>query len=137
MRSLFLQRSWRWALFVAAEGLLYLSYQHHDARFHWFLHFFVGTSAALLAMAVLMYWSARPLRFPLLWLFTGHIIAMLPDILMSYSWCASPCTSMLAERRRYECKGFHLMRLEIYRPIPQSDDSNCIDNLAANRHDIP
>ena len=86
MSSLFLRRSWRSALFVAAEVLLYLSYQHHDARFHWFLHFFVGTSAALIAMAVLTYWSARPIRFPLLWLFTGHIIAMLPDILWNLQW---------------------------------------------------
>ena len=81
MSSLILRRSWQPALFVAAEVLLYLSYQHHDARFHWFLHFFVGTSAALAAMAVLTYWSDRPIRFPLLWLFMGHIIAMFPDIL--------------------------------------------------------
>jgi hypothetical protein len=81
MRSLLLRHSWRPALFVAVEVLLYLSYRHHDARFHWFLHFFVGTSAALIAMAVLTYWSARPVRLPLLWLLTGHIIAMLPDVL--------------------------------------------------------
>jgi hypothetical protein len=81
MSALCLRRSWRPALFVAAEVLLYLSYRHHDARFHWFLHFFVGTSAALIAMAVLTYGSARPVRFPLLWLLTGHLIAMLPDIL--------------------------------------------------------
>ena len=81
MSALRLRRSWRLALFAAAEVLLYLSYQHHDARFHWFLHFFVGTSAALIAMAVLTFWSARPVRFPLLWLLMGHLIAMLPDIL--------------------------------------------------------
>lgn len=81
MSSLRFRRSWGPALFVAAEVLLYLSYRHHDARFHWFLHFFVGTSAALLAMPVLTFWSARPVRFPLLWLLTGHLIAMLPDIL--------------------------------------------------------
>lgn len=86
MRSLSLRRSWRFALFVTAEVLLYLSYQHHDARFHWFLHFFVGTSAALIAMAVLTYWCARPVRLPLLWLLTGHIIAMLPDILWNLQW---------------------------------------------------
>jgi hypothetical protein len=68
------------------EVLLYLSYQHHDARFHWFLHFFVGTSAALIAMAVLTYWSNRPIRFPLCWLLTGHIIAMFPDILWNFRW---------------------------------------------------
>jgi hypothetical protein len=86
MSSLFLRRSWRPALFVAAEVVLYLSYRHHDARFHWFLHFFVGTSAALIAMAVLTYGSARPVRLPLLWLLTGHLIAMLPDILWNLQW---------------------------------------------------
>ena len=30
----------QFVLFATAEVLLYLSYQHHDSRFHWFLHFF-------------------------------------------------------------------------------------------------
>ncbi len=37
---------------VLAEVGLYASYRGHDARFHWFTHFFVGASAALVVMAV-------------------------------------------------------------------------------------
>ncbi|MCS6288674.1 MAG: hypothetical protein H8K10_06810 [Nitrospira sp.] len=84
MTSRFLRLGWQSALFATAEVLLYLSYQHHDARFHWFLHFFVGTSAALFVMAVLAYRSIRTIRFPLLWLMTGHAIAMFPDILWNF-----------------------------------------------------
>lgn len=80
MSTRFLRIGWQSALFAMVEGLLYLSYQHHDARFHWFLHFFVGTSAALSVMSVLMWWSNRTIVFPLLWLLTGHAIAMFPDI---------------------------------------------------------
>lgn len=86
MSSLYLRLSWQSAFFAVAEVLLYLSYQHQDARFHWFLHIFVGTSAALVTMAVLTYWSGRTIRFPLLWLLTGHLIAMLPDILWTLQW---------------------------------------------------
>jgi hypothetical protein len=74
---------WQFLLFATAEVLLYLSYQHHDSRFHWFLHFFVGSSAAFIVMTVITYWSNRTIRFPFLWLVIGHLIAMLPDILWS------------------------------------------------------
>ncbi len=30
------------AIAVAVEAFLYLTYQAHEARFHWFTHFFVG-----------------------------------------------------------------------------------------------
>ncbi|MBN2887696.1 MAG: hypothetical protein JXM75_13420, partial [Chromatiaceae bacterium] len=53
---------------------------------HWFLHFFVGASAALIVMALLTYRSGRVVRFPLLWLLSGHIIAMFPDILWNFQW---------------------------------------------------
>jgi len=46
---------WQFLLFATAEVLLYLSYQHHDSRFHWFLHFFVGSSAAFIVMTVITY----------------------------------------------------------------------------------
>ena len=74
---------WQLVLFATAEVLLYLSYQHHDSRFHWFLHFFVGTSAAFGVMTLITYWSNRTILFPFLWLLVGHVIAMFPDILWS------------------------------------------------------
>lgn len=67
-------------VFVAAEGSLYLSYQEHDARFHWFLHFFVGASTALIVMGIVMFRLGRTIRSPFLWIFAGHLGAMLPDI---------------------------------------------------------
>jgi len=60
---------------------VYSSYRHHDARFHWFVHFFVGASAALLLMAAVAWRTRRPVRWPLLWLLAGHLFAMVPDIL--------------------------------------------------------
>lgn len=69
------------ALFGVAEGLIFLSYQHSDGRFHWFLHFFVGATAALTLLAAHALWSRRLLRWPLLWLLIGHLVAMIPDFL--------------------------------------------------------
>ncbi|MFP5318197.1 MAG: hypothetical protein ACLGI2_07870 [Acidimicrobiia bacterium] len=65
---------------VVAEVLLYASYRGHDARFHWFTHFFVGASAALVVMAVVAAWAGRPASLPLVWLLAGHLFAMAPDI---------------------------------------------------------
>jgi hypothetical protein len=73
----------QFAFFAMAELLLYLSYQHHDSRFHWFLHFFAGTSAALIVMTLVTYWSNRTILFPFLWVLIGHTVAMFPDILWS------------------------------------------------------
>jgi hypothetical protein len=84
MSAWLVRLGWQSALFAPMELLLYLSYQHHDARFHWFLHFFVGSSAALIVMAVRTYWFNRTILFPLLWLLTGHSIAMFPDILWNF-----------------------------------------------------
>ena len=71
-----------WCLaFVVAEIGLYLSYRHHDARFHWILHFFVGGSAALLVMSVVAWRQGKAVSFPLVWLLVGHVFAMLPDFL--------------------------------------------------------
>ena len=71
-------------LFVLAEIGLYFSYQHHDARFHWFLHFFVGTSTALLVMSVVTWRNRRAVRFPLVWILVGHLFAMVPDGLFKF-----------------------------------------------------
>jgi hypothetical protein len=66
---------------VLVEVALYGTYRHHDARFHWFLHFFVGASAALLVMAAVAWRTGRPVRWPLAWLLIGLLYAMIPDLL--------------------------------------------------------
>lgn len=75
---------------VAAEVSLYLSYEGHDARFHWFTHFFVGASVALLAMAWMAWRRGHPVPLPLLWPLLAHLLAMTPDLLF---------TSGIAHRR--------------------------------------
>lgn len=69
------------ALAVAIEVLLYVFYFAHEARFHWFTHFFVGASVALLLMSVVSVRTRRPVPLPLLWPVLGHIVAMFPDFL--------------------------------------------------------
>lgn len=68
-------------LAVAVEMLLYFFYFAHEARFHWFTHFFVGASVALLLMSVVAHRTRRPVPLPLLWPLLGHIVAMFPDFL--------------------------------------------------------
>lgn len=65
---------------VAVEAALYASYRGHDARFHWFTHFFVGASAALAVMAVVAAGRGRPVALPLVWVVAGHLLAMAPDL---------------------------------------------------------
>lgn len=70
-----------WCLVAAVAELgLYAAYRGHDARFHWFTHFFVGASAALLIMAVVAAATGRPVARPLVWVLVGHLVAMAPDI---------------------------------------------------------
>ncbi|MGI9120004.1 MAG: hypothetical protein ACR2G7_07785 [Acidimicrobiales bacterium] len=66
---------------VVIEAILYASYQGHDASFHWFTHFFVGSAAALAIMAVVALRTNRPVPVPLLWPLLGHLYAMFPDFL--------------------------------------------------------
>ncbi|CAN5484205.1 hypothetical protein BH20ACT2_BH20ACT2_03930 [soil metagenome] len=78
-------------LAVLAEVGLYHSYRGHDARFHWFTHFFVGASVVLLIGAVYTCVAGRPLRLPLLWVLGAHLVAMFPDFLFQagvahYRW---------------------------------------------------
>jgi len=68
---------------VVAEVGLYASYRGHDARFHWFTHFFVGASVALLAMAAVAAHTRRPVSLPLVWPFLAHVVAMFPDFLFT------------------------------------------------------
>ena len=81
-----------WCLLaIAVEVWLYTSYRGHDARFHWFTHFFVGSSFVLLLMAAVAYRTRRPVRFPLIWPLLGHLFAMFPDFLFTagiahYRW---------------------------------------------------
>lgn len=73
-----------WCLLaVAVEIGLYFSYRFHDARFHWFTHFFVGSSAALVVMSVIAWRHRRPVPYPLIWPVTGHLVAMFPDFLFT------------------------------------------------------
>ncbi len=68
---------------VLLEAGLYKSYAGHDARFHWFTHFFVGASAALVVMAAVAWCRRRPVRLPLVWVIVGHLVAMFPDFLFT------------------------------------------------------
>ncbi|MDF0668468.1 MAG: hypothetical protein P0119_20660 [Nitrospira sp.] len=77
-------RMWSWSLFIAAEVFLYISYRQNDGRFHWFLHLFVGASTVPIMMALIMWLSGRILRYPLRWIFVGHVVAMFPDILWNF-----------------------------------------------------
>ena len=64
---------------VVVEIGLFASYRGHDARFHWFTHLFVGSSAALLVMTAVAVRTRRPAPFPLVWALVGHLFAMIPD----------------------------------------------------------
>ncbi len=73
-----------WCLLaVAVEIGLYLSYRGHDARFHWFTHFFVGSAVALLLMSAVALRTRRPVPLPLVWPLIGHLYAMFPDFLFT------------------------------------------------------
>ena len=88
-------RALRVCLWCAAAALvevaLYLSYRHHDGRFHWFTHFFIGASAALLVMTIVAVRTRRPVPYPLVGIVLGHLFAMFPDFLFEagtahYRW---------------------------------------------------
>ena len=65
---------------VVTEIGLFDSYRGHDARFHWFTHFFVGAAAALIVMSVVAARRRRAVPRPLVWMLLGHIVAMAPDL---------------------------------------------------------
>jgi len=81
-----------WCLLaVAVEIGIYFSYRGHDARFHWFTHFFIDSATALVIMSVVAWRRGRPVPYPLVWPVLGHLFAMFPDILFSlgiahYRW---------------------------------------------------
>lgn len=76
---------------LVAEVGLYHSYRGHDARFHWFTHFFVAAAVVLVAGAVYVWRTGRPMRLPLVWVLGAHMFAMFPDLLFQagiahYRW---------------------------------------------------
>lgn len=66
---------------VVVEAALYAAYQGSDARLHWFTHFFVGASFALLVMTGVVWFTRRPVLVPLAWVVVAHLYAMLPDFM--------------------------------------------------------
>ncbi len=70
-------------LAVVVEVALFSSYRGHDAKFHWFTHFFVGASAALVVMVGVALRTRRPVPLPLVWPLAGHLFAMFPDVLFN------------------------------------------------------
>ena len=69
-------------LLVGAEHALYVSYDVHDARFHWATHFLVGLAfAALVLLARLLLTGAPGPRLLLTTVLGFHLFAMLPDLL--------------------------------------------------------
>ncbi len=71
--------------YFSSEITAYSIYSGHRASFHWFTHFFVGGSIALLAMAIWMSRTRRPVRYPLFWLYLCHIFALVPDLLFDFA----------------------------------------------------
>ncbi len=69
---------------VAIETWLYLDYQAHEARVHWFTHFFIGAGVALIGMTVWIVEERRRVAVPALWLVFGHVVAMLPDTMFHF-----------------------------------------------------
>ena len=69
-------------LLVVAEIALYVSYDVHDARFHWATHFLVGLAVASLVLLVRLLVTGAPGPRLLLPVVLGfHLFAMAPDIL--------------------------------------------------------
>lgn len=71
--------------YFSSEIIAYSIYSGHLASFHWFTHFFVGGSIALLSMSIWIYRTHLPVRYPLFWLYLGHIFAMIPDLLFDFA----------------------------------------------------
>lgn len=81
MRKRWLEGPLTWVVPLLVEVVLYLQYRTKDARFHWFTHFLVGGTAALLLMTLWVIVTRRPARFAPAWVLGGHLVAMFPDLL--------------------------------------------------------
>jgi len=79
-----LPRGLKLGLWLAVAGIveaaLYASYLDEDGQYHWFTHFFVGASVALLVMTIVATATRRPVPLPFVWILLGHLIAMAPDL---------------------------------------------------------
>lgn len=84
MPSRVLRPPWGWLIAAGVatiEAVLFAFYSQEDARSHWFTHFFVGASVALLAMAAVTLRTRRPVPVPLAWILLAHLYAAFPDVL--------------------------------------------------------
>jgi len=66
---------------LAVEALLYWRYGDEQARYHWFTHFFVGASLALLLVSSYVAVRGRVPTLVILVPIFGHLCAMFPDVL--------------------------------------------------------
>ncbi|MDQ6874713.1 MAG: hypothetical protein M3042_06570 [Actinomycetota bacterium] len=71
------------AVAAATEAFLFITYRGHDAPFHWFTHFLVGGSVALIGMIVWVVQERRRVRAAAIWVVLGHLVAMFPDFLFA------------------------------------------------------
>lgn len=72
------------ALAGASEAFLFMRYQAHDAPYHWFTHFLVGGSVALIWMTVWVVQERRRVSLAAVWVVLGHLVAMFPDLLFAW-----------------------------------------------------
>lgn len=75
---------------LVIEIFLYRTYLDGDGSFHWFTHFFAGTSLALVVMTLVTLRCRKPVPLPLLWLLLGHLLAMGPDLLFVHEVAHQP-----------------------------------------------
>ncbi len=71
------------AVLVAVEAVLFASYEHREAGFHWSTHFLVGLTAAALVLLVWLALTGAPARGQLMWVLGLHLLALFPDLLFT------------------------------------------------------
>lgn len=74
------ERVTEFVVVVGVEIFLFYLYLSGDGTFHYFTHFFAGATLALVLMTLAARHWRRPVRFPLLMVLIGHLLAMAPDI---------------------------------------------------------
>lgn len=70
-------------LFIVVEAYLFMQFQPHDPRSGWLIQFFIGVSVGLVGMTVWLVEERRPVPLPVVWILTGHLLAMFPDLLFA------------------------------------------------------
>lgn len=71
------------AVLLVAEACLFTQFQPHDPRSGRLIHFFIGVTVGLIAMTVWLVEERRPVPLPILWILTGHVLAIFPDLLFA------------------------------------------------------